>query len=215
MRHQPPPAVSAGFRGSGICFEVERLRASDADTPATQLSIRITSLPADLLQYKDAAGKWQTVTQAQVNNGLAFSKSDIDAGKLQFLPDLHESSSAAGNNGGASGNKLGDYATFDYQVSDGVNSSDSAKFVIDIKPVVDGVTLKVELVSGGLIPGAAKVEEILNSLQGKNPSSNPTVGNDYLISSDGNWVDGGAGNDTIKFGSGTSFQAIGGWATTP
>ncbi|MBC8673962.1 hypothetical protein H2136_08195 [Aeromonas hydrophila] len=45
--------------------------------------------------------------------------------------------------------------------------------------------------SGGLIPGAAKVEEILNSLQGKNPSSNPTVGNDYLVSSDGNWVDGG------------------------
>ncbi|MBC8673961.1 hypothetical protein H2136_08190 [Aeromonas hydrophila] len=68
-------------------------KASDADTPATQLSIRITSLPADgLLQYKDAAGKWQTVTQAQVNNGLAFSKGDIDAGKLQFLPDLHESS---------------------------------------------------------------------------------------------------------------------------
>lgn len=127
---------------------------NDTDTPATQLSIRITSLPADgLLQYKDAAGKWQTVTQAQVNNGLTFSKGDIDAGKLQFLPDLHESSSAAGNNGGAPGNKLGDYAAFDYQVSDGVNSSDSAKFVIDIKPVVDGVTLKVELVSGGFDPG--------------------------------------------------------------
>ncbi len=209
------PTTSGGYaQGSedqAFALKWSDFKASDADTPATQLSIRITSLPADgLLQYKDAAGKWQTVTQAQVNNGLAFSKSDIDAGKLQFLPDLHESSSAAGNNGGASGNKLGDYATFDYQVSDGVNSSDSAKFVIDIKPVVDGVTLKVELVSGGLIPGAAKVEEILNSLQGKNPSSNPTVGNDYLISSDGNWVDGGAGNDTIKFGSGTSFQAIGG-----
>ncbi|WP_215281201.1 type I secretion C-terminal target domain-containing protein [Aeromonas hydrophila] len=209
------PTTSGGYaQGSedqAFALKWSDFKASDADTPATQLSIRITSLPADgLLQYKDAAGKWQTVTQAQVNNGLAFSKGDIDAGKLQFLPDLHESSSAAGNNGGAPGNKLGDYATFDYQVSDGVNSSDSAKFVIDIKPVVDGVTLKVELVSGGLIPGAAKVEEILNSLQGKNPSSNPTVGNDYLVSSDGNWVDGGAGNDTIKFGSGTSFQAIGG-----
>ena len=84
-----------------------------------------------------------------------------------------------------------DYAAFDYQVSDGVNSSDSAKFVIDIKPVVDGVTLKIELVSGGLTPGAAKVEEILDSLQGKiHHRTRP--GNDYLVSSNGNWVDGGA-----------------------
>ncbi|MGE6223688.1 type I secretion C-terminal target domain-containing protein [Aeromonas media] len=209
------PVTSGGYASGAedtpLSLKWSDFKASDADTPDAQLLIKITSLPADgLLQYKDAEGKWQTVTQALVNSGLTFSKGDIDAGKLQFLPDLHESSSAAGNNGGAPGNKLGDYAAFDYQVSDGVNSSDSAKFVIDIKPVVDGVTLKVELVSGGLTPGAAKVEEILDSLQGKNPSSNPTGGNDYLVSSNGNWVDGGAGNDTIKFGSGTSFQAIGG-----
>ncbi|MEB6651272.1 Ig-like domain-containing protein, partial [Aeromonas caviae] len=209
------PVTSGGYASGAedtpLSLKWSDFKASDADTPDAQLSIKITSLPADgLLQYKDADGKWQTVTLALVNSGLTFSKGDIDAGKLQFLPDLHESSSAAGNNGGAPGNKLGDYAAFDYQVSDGVNSSDSAKFVIDIKPVVDGVTLKIELVSGGLTPGAAKVEEILDSLQGKNPSSNPTGGNDYLVSSNGNWVDGGAGNDTIKFGSGTSFQAIGG-----
>ncbi|WP_393938165.1 type I secretion C-terminal target domain-containing protein [Aeromonas rivipollensis] len=209
------PVTSGGYASGAedtpLSLKWSDFKASDADTPDAQLSIRITSLPADgLLQYKDAEGKWQTVTQALVNSGLTFSKEDIDAGKLQFLPDLHESSSAAGNNGGTPGNKLGDYAAFDYQVSDGVNSSDNAKFVIDIKPVVDGVTLKVELVSGGLTPGAATVEEILDSLQGKNPSSNPTEGNDYLVSSNGSWVDGGAGNDTIKFGSGTSFQAIGG-----
>ncbi|MDM5060982.1 type I secretion C-terminal target domain-containing protein [Aeromonas rivipollensis] len=209
------PVTSGGYASGAedtpLSLKWSDFKASDADTPDAQLSIRVTSLPADgLLQYKDAEGKWQTVTQAMVNSGLTFSKGDIDAGKLQFLPDLHESSSAAGNNGGTPGNKLGDYAAFDYQVSDGVNSSDNAKFVIDIKPVVDGVTLKVELMSGGLTPGAAKVEEILDSLQGKNPSSNPTGGNDYLVSSNGTWVDGGAGNDTIKFGSGTSFQAIGG-----
>ncbi|QXB56681.1 Ig-like domain-containing protein [Aeromonas sp. FDAARGOS 1415] len=209
------PVTSGGYASgaedSPLSLKWGDFKASDADTPDAQLSIKIISLPADgLLQYKDADGKWQTVTLALVNSGLTFSKGDIDAGKLQFLPDRHESSSAAGNNGGAPGNKLGDYAAFDYQVSDGVNSSDSAKFVIDIKPVVDGVTLKIELVSGGLTPGAAKVEEILDSLQGKNPSSNPTEGNDYLVSSNGNWVDGGAGNDIIKFGSGTSFQAIGG-----
>ncbi|MGK4474213.1 Ig-like domain-containing protein [Aeromonas molluscorum] len=209
------PVTSGGYASGAedtpLSLKWSDFKASDADTPDAQLSIRVTSLPADgLLQYKDTEGKWQTVTQALVNSGLTFSKGDIDAGKLQFLPDLHESSSAAGNNGGTPGNKLGDYAAFDYQVSDGVNSSDNAKFVIDIKPVVDGVTLKVELVSGGLTPGAAKVEEILDALQGKNPSSNPTGGNDYLVSSNGNWVDGGAGNDMIKFGSGTSFQAIGG-----
>ncbi|MCS3457768.1 putative Zn-binding protein involved in type VI secretion [Aeromonas sp. BIGb0405] len=209
------PVTSGGYASGAedtpLSLKWSDFKASDADTPDAQLSIRVTSLPADgLLQYKDAEGKWQTVTQALVNSGLTFSKGDIDAGKLQFLPDLHESSSAAGNNGGTPGNKLGDYAAFDYLVSDGVNASDNAKFVIDIKPVVDGVTLKVELVSGGLTQGAAKVEEILDSLQGKNPSSNPTGGNDYLVSSNGSWVDGGAGNDTIKFGSGTSFQAIGG-----
>ncbi|MCV5467117.1 hypothetical protein OFM95_31665, partial [Escherichia coli] len=73
-----------------------------------------------MLQYKDANGNWQSVVKDQV-----FSKADVDAGRLQFKPDLHEASGSAssGVNTGADGNKLGDYASFGYQVSDGVNNS--------------------------------------------------------------------------------------------
>ncbi|EMO0969693.1 type I secretion C-terminal target domain-containing protein, partial [Vibrio cholerae] len=191
-----------------ITLTWSQFNASDEDTPADQLSIKITSLPVDgVLQYKDANGNWHLVVKDQV-----FSKADIDAGRLQFLPDQNEASGSAdtGVGSGGVGNKLGDYASFGYQVSDGVNNSDNATFVVDIKPVVDGVTLKVELVSGGFVPGAAKVEEILSDLNGKTPSKSPTTGDDYLVSKDGSWVSGGSGNDTIKYGSGTDFQAEGG-----
>ncbi|MGN5186549.1 Ig-like domain-containing protein [Aeromonas veronii] len=185
-----------------------QFNASDADTPADQLSIKITSLPA--------AGQLlfngNVVTQALLDAGLTISQADIIAGKLQFKPDQHEASGSAdtGVGSGGVGNKLGDYASFGYQVSDGVNNSDNATFVVDVKPVVDGVTLKVELVSGGFVPGAVKVEQILSDLAGKTESDKPSAGDDYLVSKDGSWVLGGDGNDTIKYGSGDHFSADGG-----
>ncbi|MFQ1807443.1 VWA domain-containing protein, partial [Aeromonas veronii] len=207
-----PPTTSGGYAQGDedtlLTLTWGQFNASDADTPEDQLSIKITSLPADgVLQYKDANGNWQSVVKDQV-----FTKADIVAGKLQFKPDPHEASGSAGSgvNTGADGNKLGDYASFGYQVSDGVNSSGNATFVVDIKPVVDGVTLKVELVSGGFVPGAVKVEQIESDLAGKTQSDKPSAGDDYLVSKDGNWVQGGGGNDTIKYGSGTDFQADGG-----
>ncbi|QWL56995.1 hypothetical protein HQ400_00030 [Aeromonas jandaei] len=80
--------------------------------------------------------------------------------------------------------------------------------MVDIKPVVDGVTLKVELVSGGFVPGAVKVEQIVSGLNGKTPSPSSTGGDDYLVAN-GSWVLGGGGNDTIKYGSGDHFLAKG------
>uniref|UniRef100_UPI000D5F6DF1 VWA domain-containing protein n=1 Tax=Vibrio cholerae TaxID=666 RepID=UPI000D5F6DF1 len=185
-----------------------QFNASDEDTPQDQLSIKIISLPA--------AGQLlfngNVVTQQQLDDGLTISQADIIASKLQFKPDPHEASGSAdtGVGSGGVGNKLGDYASFGYQVSDGINLSTNATFVVDVKPVVDGVTLKVELVSGGFVPGAAKVEQILSGLDGKKPSNESTAGDDYLVSKDGSWVSGVGGNDTIKYGSGTDFQADGG-----
>ncbi|MFQ1788491.1 type I secretion C-terminal target domain-containing protein, partial [Aeromonas veronii] len=206
-----PPTTSGGYAQGDedtlLTLTWGQFNASDADTPEDQLSIKITSLPADgVLQYEDANGNWQAVVENQV-----FTKADIVAGRLQFKPDPHEASGSvvSGANSGADGNKLGDYASFGYQVSDGVNNSGNATFVVDIKPVVDGVTLKVELVSGGFVPGAVKVEQIVSGLNGKTPSTSPTGGDDYLVSKDGSWVLGGGGNDTIKYGSGTDFQAKG------
>ncbi|MGU5655365.1 cadherin domain-containing protein [Aeromonas allosaccharophila] len=179
--------------------------ASDVDANSSLL-LNITSLPADgQLLFNGSV-----VTQQQLDAGLIISQADIVDGKLQFKPDLHEASGSAGSgaNTGADGNKLGDYASFGYQVSDGVNLSTNATFVVDIKPVVDGVTLKVELVSGGFVPGAAKVEQIVSGLNGKTPSPSPTGGDDYLVTN-GNWGLGGDGHDTIKYGSGFYFQAKG------
>ncbi len=185
-----------------------QFNASDEDTAADKLSIKITSLPAD----GQLLFNGNVVTQALLDAGLAISQADIVAGKLQYKPDPHEASGSAGSgvNTGADGNKLRDYASFGYQVSDGVNSSGNATFVVDIKPVVDGVALKVELVSGGFVPGAAKVEQMLSDLNGKTPSPSPTNKDDYLVSSNGSWVQGGVGHDTIKYGSGDSFLADGG-----
>jgi Ca2+-binding RTX toxin-like protein len=205
-----PPTTTGGYAQGDedtlLTLTWGQFNASDADTPEDQLSIKITSLPADgVLQYKDANGNWQAVVENQV-----FTQAEIAAGKLQFKPDQHEASGSAGSgvNTDADGNKLGDYASFGYQVSDGVNNSGNATFVVDVKPVVDGVTLKVELVSGGFVPGAVKVEQIVSGLNGKTPSPSPTGGDDYLVAN-GSWVLGGGGNDTIKYGSGDHFLAKG------
>ncbi|MFQ1594236.1 type I secretion C-terminal target domain-containing protein, partial [Aeromonas veronii] len=205
------PITSGGYaqgeEDMPLTLKWSDFKASDVDTAADKLSIKITSLPADgMLQYKDANGNWQVVVENQV-----FTQAEIAAGKLQFKPDPHEASGSvvSGANSGADGNKLGDYASFGYQVSDGVNNSDNATFVVDVKPVVDGVTLKVELVSGGFVPGAAKVEQILSDLNGKRPSPSQTGGDDYLVTN-GSRVNGGGGNDTIKYGTGIHFEADGG-----
>nr|WP_278988956.1 VWA domain-containing protein [Plesiomonas shigelloides] len=205
------PTTSGGYaQGSEdktLILTWSDFNARDVDANSS-LSFKITSLPVDgVLQYKDINGNWQTVVENQV-----FTQADIIAGKLQFKPDLHEASGLAGSgiNTGADGNKQGDYASFGYQVSDGVNLSTNATFVVDVKPVVDGVTLKVELVSGGFVLGTVKVEQIESGLAGKTPSTSPSGGDDYLVSKDGSWIQGGDGNDTIKYGSGTDFQADGG-----
>ncbi|WP_447834263.1 retention module-containing protein [Aeromonas veronii] len=131
------PCASGGYavgsEDTAIRLNWGQFNASDVDANST-LSIKITSLPADgVLQYNGVI-----VTQAQINAGFTISKAEIDSGKLQFKPDLHESSEVAGNGGGYSvGNKAGDYASFNYQVSDGSNLSATGKFVVDVSAVAD------------------------------------------------------------------------------
>ncbi|MGL5408037.1 MAG: hypothetical protein ACRDAP_04810, partial [Shewanella sp.] len=131
------PITSGGYavgsEDSTVVLNWGQFNASDVDANST-LSIKITSLPADgVLQYNGV-----TVTQAQINAGFTISKAEIDSGKLQFKPDLHESSDVAGNGGGYFvGNKAGDYASFNYQVSDGSNLSATGNFVVDISAVAD------------------------------------------------------------------------------
>ncbi|WPP00031.1 retention module-containing protein [Pseudomonas sp. HR96] len=97
----------------------------------------ITSLPANgVLQYQNAAGVWTDVTQADVTNGTVFSKADIDAGKLQFVPAANESgdSSYAGN---GVGNMQHDYAQIGFKPVAGDAVGNATTLNVDIHPVSD------------------------------------------------------------------------------
>ncbi|WP_340139067.1 VCBS domain-containing protein [Vibrio vulnificus] len=182
-------------------FKWSDFGVTDVDTLPSSLSVIIDSVPLD--------GSL-TLNGTAIVAGTSVSYEDINAGKLVFTPDTHESSTNNASEDGANvGNKESDYAKFDFKVSDGVSISQRESMVIDVMPVADGVVLKVELVSGGFVPGQVKVEQILTDLEGMSPSSTATQSDDYLISSNGAWVFSGAGNDVIKYGSGTDFQANG------
>ncbi|NDV14356.1 VCBS domain-containing protein, partial [Crenobacter caeni] len=150
------PTTSGGYaqgtEDQAFALQWSQFNAADVDA-GSSLSIKITSLPTDgVLQYKDGNGNWQSVQSNQT-----FSKADIDAGKLQFKPDLHESSTTAGNGSGSSlGDQKGDYASFDYQVSDGTNQSTSGKFVLDIVADADAPTLSISPVPTAVPTGLKK-----------------------------------------------------------
>ncbi|OWY41124.1 hypothetical protein CEK28_02305, partial [Xenophilus sp. AP218F] len=200
---------ASGVEDQALALQWKDFRANDVDDDAAKLSIKITSLPKDgVLWFLNERNEWTAVKAGQM-----FSKAELDAGRLQFAPAPHEASGNAGqqnDHAAQAGNRQADYASFDYQVSDGNALSDGGRFVIDVRPVSDGVNLKVDLTAGSANPGEFMVQSIVNQMAGKTPTTTPTSGDDYLIARDGQWASGGAGNDVIKYGSGTAFQAEGG-----
>ncbi|TJZ73472.1 VCBS domain-containing protein, partial [Chitiniphilus eburneus] len=128
-----------GIEDTPLILHWGDFNASDIDTPASGLSINIGSLPVDgLLQYKDGGGNWQSVSVGQ-----QFTKADIDAGILRFLPALNESGSDDYGGTGV-GNKQADYARFTYTVSDGELTSNVGTMRIDITAVADAPQLSLE-----------------------------------------------------------------------
>ncbi|MBY0446992.1 MAG: tandem-95 repeat protein, partial [Burkholderiales bacterium] len=108
----------------------------DVDSADSALSIKITSLPADgKLQFFNGTG-WENISS---NN--SFSKSDIDGGKLRFVPDANESGGNSFNTAGT-GDQKSHYAAFNYEVSDGSQKS-SAEMRVDIKPVADAPIISI------------------------------------------------------------------------
>jgi len=107
---------------------------TDLDGDTLQ-SVRLDSLPADGVIYLDGVA---------VSVGSEISVSDISGGLMTFEPALHESGRDEYNQTGT-GDQRGDYTTFEFSVSDGVNwSSASATMNIDVSPVADDVALTVE-----------------------------------------------------------------------
>ncbi|UVM67076.1 retention module-containing protein [Pseudomonas sp. B21-009] len=143
---------------------------TDADTPAANLGLTITKLPADgVLQYKDG-NVWKTLTEADA--GKVFSKADIDAGKLKFVPDRNESGIDA-NGGTGVGNKEADYAQIKYKPTDGQGLGNEATIKVDITPVADKPDLNI---GSNNVNSIGLVKETWNSLNGLGTNGNGITG---------------------------------------
>nr|WP_289711831.1 type I secretion C-terminal target domain-containing protein [Aeromonas taiwanensis] len=204
--------------------------ASD-DQADSDLSVKIGSLPLNgKLEYLNAAGQW-----VAVSSGTLISYAEVNAGHLRFVPGVNESSSSASNGGGATvGNMKGDYASFDYQVSDGANLSNSGKLVIDVTAVADKPAVNVTLVgngmpsysqsfpSSGITTGQFQSGSfdkgalgITNTLTDSTSSKDSVVGgdgNDYIVSvkGGGDHFVGGNGNDVLVGGNSVSGDTLDG-----
>ena len=125
---------------SGHVFTWADFKATDVDSALSSLTVTVngrTGSVDGLLQQKDGAGNWVTVT-----GDITLTKADIDAGNLRFVSDSNES--GHDSFGGSSvGNKGADYAQFTYHVSDGASNSTTGTLKIDIVPDADTPTLTV------------------------------------------------------------------------
>ncbi|MDH0640870.1 type I secretion C-terminal target domain-containing protein, partial [Pseudomonas sp. GD03860] len=144
---------------------------TDADTPAANLGLTITKLPADgVLQYKDG-NTWKTLTKADVDAGKVFSKADIDAGKLKFVPDLNESGINANTSG--VGDQKSDYAQIQFKPTDGQGKGNEATLKVDITPVADAPTLTI---GSNNVNSIGLIQETWNSLNGLGTNGNGISG---------------------------------------
>ncbi|MEG2134128.1 immunoglobulin-like domain-containing protein, partial [Pseudomonas sp.] len=145
---------------------------SDADTPAANLGLTITKLPADgVLQYKEG-NVWKTLTKADVDAGKVFSKADIDGGKLKFTPDHNESGINA-NGGTGVGDQKADYAHIQFKPTDGQGVGNEATVKIDITPVADAPNLTI---GSNNVNSLGLVKENWNTLVGLGTNGNGITG---------------------------------------
>nr|TNI03196.1 RTX toxin [Aeromonas jandaei] len=202
--------------------------ASD-DQATSDLSVKIGTLPlSGKLEYLNAAGQW-----VAVSSGALISYADVSAGHLRFVPGVNESSSSTSNGGGVvTGNMKGDYASFDYQISDGANLSNSGKLVIDVTAVADTPTVNVTLTGNGIpsynlsFPSASVTTDqfqsgnfnktafgITNSLTDSSSGQEQVLGNsgnDYIVSTHGggDLLYGQGGNDVLVGGNATQGDSL-------
>ncbi|MBS3670106.1 type I secretion C-terminal target domain-containing protein, partial [Vreelandella boliviensis] len=110
------------------------------DSPAAEQGIVITDLPASgALEFKDASGQWQSVA-VDAN----FSRAEIDAGQLRFMPEANESGFDSYGGEGV-GNQQADYAQLQFVPTDTHNEGVEATLKIDIRPVADAPNVSVSL----------------------------------------------------------------------
>ncbi|MFJ2492708.1 LapA family giant adhesin [Pseudomonas iridis] len=136
---------------------------TDVDSPASSLGVKITQLPGEgKLQYLDGS------TWKDVANNQTFSKADIDAGKLRFMPDANESG-VNGYGGTGIGNNQADYAQIKFQPTDGQLLGNTGTVKIDITPVADAPTLGV---ADNSVRSTGLIKEVWTGLSGLGTNGN-------------------------------------------
>ncbi|VVO99529.1 hypothetical protein PS876_02725 [Pseudomonas fluorescens] len=136
---------------------------TDVDSPASSLGVKITQLPGEgKLQYLDGS------TWKDVANNQTFSKADIDAGKLRFMPDANESG-VNGYGGTGMGNNQADYAQIKFQPTDGQLLGNTGTVKIDITPVADAPTLGV---ADNSVKSTGLIKEVWTGLAGLGTNGN-------------------------------------------
>ncbi|MGE1094041.1 LapA family giant adhesin [Pseudomonas zeae] len=151
------PSNVTGTEDTPLVLGWSTFGVTDVDSPANSLGIKITQLPGEgKLQYLDGS------TWKDVANNQTFSKADIDAGKLRFLPDANESG-VNGYGGSGLGNNQADYAQIKFQPTDGQLLGNTGTVKIDITPVADAPTVNV---ADNSVKSTGLIKEVWTGLSG-------------------------------------------------
>ncbi|MFZ3280997.1 LapA family giant adhesin [Pseudomonas sp.] len=151
------PVNVTGTEDTPLILGWSTFGVTDVDSPASSLGVKITQLPGEgKLQYLDGS------TWKDVANNQTFSKADIDAGKLRFLPDTNESG-VNGYGGTGLGNNQADYAQIKFQPTDGQLLGNTGTVKIDITPVADAPTVSV---ADNSVKSTGLVKEVWTGLSG-------------------------------------------------
>ncbi|NHX00193.1 LapA family giant adhesin [Pseudomonas koreensis] len=157
------PSNVTGTEDTPLILGWSTFGVTDVDSPASSLGIKITQLPGEgKLQYLDGS------TWKDVANNQTFSKADIDAGKLRFMPDANESG-VNGYGGTGMGNNQADYAQIKFQPTDGQLLGNTGTVKIDITPVADAPTVSV---ADNSVKSTGLVKEVWTGLPGLGTNGN-------------------------------------------
>ncbi|MFJ2540505.1 LapA family giant adhesin, partial [Pseudomonas sp. NPDC087614] len=157
------PVNVTGTEDTPLILGWSTFGVTDVDSPASSLGVKITQLPGEgKLQYLDGS-TWKDVATNQT-----FSKADIDAGKLRFMPDANESG-VNGYGGTGLGNNQADYAQIKFQPTDGQLLGNTGTVKIDITPVADAPTVSV---ADNSVKSTGLIKEVWTGLSGLGTNGN-------------------------------------------
>ena len=123
-------------------FKLTDFPYSDTDDGDILESVFIDALPAKGVIELDGRA---------ISAGDEISSADIEAGKLTFLPDAHESAT--------------DYSSFQFRVHDGELSSFPQAFTFSVTPVVDAAELSLNLPDAAAVYSDPAYDYSISSLE--------------------------------------------------